>query len=66
MKWPNDTTQWSQTYYRGLTQDQHFANNEWLMNMGKVAHIVSVPNLLKHFTVDTQTETYIEVNKETA
>ena len=61
MKLPHNTKQWSQTYYKGLTQDQHIANNDWLMNMGSMAKVVTVPNLGKSFTVSTDTETYIEV-----
>ena len=44
--------QWSQTYFTNLTQDQHIANNNWLLNtLAKLKDdgILYVPCLDKSF-----------------
>ena len=52
-------TQWSQTYYQGLTSSQHQANNEWFQQqamMLKPGGVIIVPNLgYTSFTSDGRT-----------
>jgi|DEB0MinimDraft_6_1074348.scaffolds.fasta_scaffold340755_1 hypothetical protein len=55
MKQTKSVTQWSQTYYSGLTSAQHKANNEWFLNMFNLLNeggLIIVPNLGKTFTTD--------------
>lgn len=61
-KQTGSTSTWSQTYYKGLTANQHQANNQWLIQMTQFlkpgGHIV-VPNLGKSFTVSNNTFTEV-------
>ena len=44
----NTIAQWSQTYYSGLTDEQHQANNEWFQQMAQMTTkdgVIMVPNL---------------------
>jgi hypothetical protein len=49
------TKNWSQTYYSGLTKQQHKANNHWFksaINVLAENGIIKVPELGKTFTVN--------------
>ena len=47
-----DTASWSKKYYKGLTEAQHKANDDWFKDMLRLLKdkgILAVPNLQKSF-----------------